>query len=100
MNRYERLKQLAEKRGMTIAEVERKLGYANGSIRRWANQVPAGDKLVQMADFFAVTPEYILEGDNYSLSKFNSRALNKYIEKLTDEEVNIIEDMIKRFGDK
>ena len=56
----ERIKLLCEKRGETLASLERKMDFGNGTIRRWDNATPSGDKLAKVADFFDVSVDYLL----------------------------------------
>ncbi|GHV17990.1 hypothetical protein FACS189425_05520 [Clostridia bacterium] len=56
----ERIQALVAAHSTTIAEVEREVGLANGSIRRWDNSIPSADKLGIVADFFRVSVDYLL----------------------------------------
>ncbi|MCF1614819.1 helix-turn-helix domain-containing protein [Tetragenococcus koreensis] len=56
----DRVKQLAEKRKMTIAELERKLNFSQGSISRWSKQSPSSERLNKVADYFDVSTDYLL----------------------------------------
>lgn len=40
MNTFQRIQYLANNKGMSIAELERKLNLSNGSIARWKNLLP------------------------------------------------------------
>lgn len=56
----ERIKILVNKKKMTIAELERKLDFSQGSISRWNKVVPGSDKIQKVADYFDVTTDYLL----------------------------------------
>lgn len=60
MNLTERIRQLCESKGETLASLERKMDFGNGTIRRWAKTSPSSDKLAKVADFFGVTTDYLL----------------------------------------
>lgn len=60
MTLSERIRQLCDAKGETLASLERKLDFGNGTIRRWGDTVPSGDKLVKVADFFNVSVDYLL----------------------------------------
>lgn len=62
MDIVERVRDLAEKNGHTIASVERELGFGQGSIRNWNKAAPSADKLYKAAQLFGVSMEYILTG--------------------------------------
>lgn len=59
----ERVRDLAEKNGHTIASVERELGFGQGSVRNWNKAAPSADKLYKVAQMFGVSMEYILMGE-------------------------------------
>lgn len=56
----ERVKKLANERKMTIAELERKLDFGQGSIRKWDKQSPSAERLNKVADYFEVSVDYLL----------------------------------------
>lgn len=59
----ETVQQLAQKHGYSIASLERKLGFSNGSIAKWDKQSPSADRLQQVADYFDVSVDYLLGRD-------------------------------------
>ena len=60
----ERINEFCEKRKMTVAELERVLGFGNSSIRKWSNQNPGIDKVEKVANYFDVSIDYLLERTN------------------------------------
>lgn len=60
MTLLDRIKQLCDAQGETLASLERKLDFGNGTIRRWGDTTPSGDKLVKVADYFHVSVDYLL----------------------------------------
>ncbi|MDO7871457.1 MAG: helix-turn-helix transcriptional regulator [Enterococcus casseliflavus] len=56
----ELVKKLANERKMTIAELERKLDFGQGSIRKWDKQSPSAERLNKVADYFDVSVDYLL----------------------------------------
>lgn len=65
MTLLDRIKQLCEQKGETLASLERRMDFGNGTIRRWGDTTPSGDKLAKVADFFNVSVDYLL-GRNVS----------------------------------
>lgn len=55
------VKLLCNKHGETLASLERKLIFGNGTIRKWDGATPSGDKLAKVADFFGVSIDYLLD---------------------------------------
>ncbi|WP_445448960.1 helix-turn-helix domain-containing protein [Enterococcus faecalis] len=64
MNTKDRIKQLATQRTITIAELERNLDIANGTIGKWDKQNPSIEPLKKLADYFGVTTDYLLGRTN------------------------------------
>ncbi|MFR3686205.1 MAG: helix-turn-helix domain-containing protein [Enterococcus sp.] len=56
----DRIKILLKERALTLAELERKLGFGNGSMSRWNKSTPSGDKIQKVADYFDVSTDYLL----------------------------------------
>ncbi len=57
---YERIKDLADQHHITIKELEEKLNFSNGSMRRWNIHTPSTDKLEKVAEHFDVSTDYLL----------------------------------------
>lgn len=60
MNLYEKIKELAAQKKMSIKQLEEHLGYGNGVIGRWKNSNPGIDKIQAVAKFFNVSVDYLL----------------------------------------
>lgn len=64
MDKYfaDRIDDLCKKRGITIKELERTLGFANGYIRNVSRKgfKPKIDRLNLLSEYFGVSPEYLL----------------------------------------
>lgn len=58
---YEKIKELAEKNGISIAALEKKLGIGNGTIRKWNEVSPTLENISKVARYFEVSIEYFLE---------------------------------------
>lgn len=59
----ERIATLCKKHGITFAGLEKSLGFANGSIAK-TNEKTQINRLKSIADFFGVTVDYLINGDN------------------------------------
>lgn len=60
MNFYERLKALCAERNTTIYALEKVVGMSKGSMIKWQNSSPSGDKLEKIASEFNVSVDYLL----------------------------------------
>ncbi|QBE95264.1 HTH-type transcriptional regulator Xre [Blautia producta] len=59
---YERIKELSKTKGISINQLEKKLGLSKGSLCRIDTNRPSVDKLQRIADYFGVTIEYLMTG--------------------------------------
>lgn len=57
---YENVKAIAERKGMTIAELERKAILANGAIGKWRTSSPNVDSLRRVAEILEVSVDKLL----------------------------------------
>lgn len=60
---YEKVKKLASKNGVSINQLEKDLGFSSSSISKWNNSDPTSSKLKQVAEYFGVTMDYLLEDE-------------------------------------
>ncbi|WP_414842173.1 helix-turn-helix domain-containing protein [Enterococcus saccharolyticus] len=63
MNPYEKIKELAKERKISIRELEKRLGYSNGYFSKWKSVSPNSDGLAKVADYFDVSVDYLLGRD-------------------------------------
>ena len=59
----ERIEALCKKKGVSFRKVELSLGFSNGILRSWEKKTPSADKLAAVADYFGVSMEYLLTGE-------------------------------------
>ena len=59
----DRVVALCTKEGITAAELEKKLFLANGSLDKWKKSKPRASTAAQVAEYFNVSIEYILFGE-------------------------------------
>lgn len=59
MSIIDRIKELANERNISLAELERRTGLSSGSITKWGKSSPYTDKLGKIADFFMVSTDYL-----------------------------------------
>lgn len=56
---YLRVKRLCEESQLSIAFLEKELGFGNGTIVRWKTASPTIDKIMEVARYFHVTVDYL-----------------------------------------
>lgn len=92
MSLVQKIKMLCDEKKISIAELERKLDFANSSIRKWDERTPGVDKIQKVADFFDVSTDYLLgrtdKRNYYDLTEKDQKDIQKQLEK-------IVEDMSK-----
>ena len=62
MQIVERIKKRCKEKGTTMGTLEKELGFANGSIRRWDERVPGIDRVSELANRLEVTIDWLLTG--------------------------------------
>lgn len=55
-----RIKDLCFEKAMSIAALEKQLGFGNGSVYRWDKNSPTIEKVAKVADYFNVSIDYLL----------------------------------------
>lgn len=63
MNSVERVKKLCKKNKIPISKLERDLGFSNGYIGQLRKGVFPDDRLAKIADYFGVSIEYLMTGE-------------------------------------
>ena len=58
-----KIKELCKEQGITLAELERRVGIASKSIFRWDERIPAVDKVIRVARILDTTVEELCKGD-------------------------------------
>ncbi|MBC1937146.1 helix-turn-helix transcriptional regulator [Listeria grandensis] len=91
MGVLQRVKKLASEKSMTIAELERKLDFSQGSVSRWNKQSPSSDRLKKVADYFDVSTDYLIgrtDKKYWDLSERESSDIAQQVEDI----INGMED--------
>lgn len=58
---YDKIKEVAKTKSLSIYRIERDLGFSNGSIRKWNNSTPSATSLKKVANYLNVTLDDLLE---------------------------------------
>ena len=101
MTVFDRVKLLANKQGISIVELEEKLGFGRNSLYSWKTKTPNGDRLTKVADFFGVSTDYLLgRTDNKNLlgdSKRQKPEIQSLAQKMDDvsqSDLEAVEDFL------
>ena len=81
---------LCKKHKITIAELERIIGFSHGSIPKMKNSTPKVDRLQKIADYFGVTVEYLITGKD--TEKVSTSGKSYYFD---DESAEIAQELFE-----
>lgn len=80
---FNRIQNLCGKTGITQTELEKQLGFGKGTISKWSGKtIPAADKLKKVADFFDVSMEYLMTGEEEEESYYADRETDELYEAI------------------
>lgn len=67
---YEKIKELADKRGISLTKLEEDLGYSRNTLYKLKSQKPNAERISEIADYFNVSTDYLLgRTDNPRIAK-------------------------------
>ena len=89
----DRIKDLCSKKNISIALLERRLNFANRTIRKWDNSPPSVEKFKKVADYFNISMEFLMEGKGRNVS---TEFIKKF-EELNLEQRDLIERLMENF---
>ena len=107
---YEKIKELADKRGISLTKLEEDLGYSRNTLYKLKSQKPNAERISEIADYFQVSTDYLLgRTDNPRIASdetiggYTSEDLCKMAENaktfdgkpLTEEDIDAIQNIIE-----
>lgn len=67
---FEKIKELAKKRGKSLGQVEEDLGYGRNTLYKIKNSTPNAERITEIAGYFHVSTDYLLgRTDNPAIAK-------------------------------
>lgn len=67
---FEKIKELAKKRGKSLGQVEEDLGYGRNTLYKIKNSTPNAERITEIASYFHVSTDYLLgRTDNPAIAK-------------------------------
>lgn len=106
----EKIKELAQKRGISLQKVAEDLGYSINYLYTLKEKTPKSDRLQEIADYFNVSTDYLLGrtdnpaiANNDTIAGYTSDDLRKMAENaktfdgkpLTEEDIDAIQNIIE-----
>jgi len=107
---FEKIKELCQKRGISINSLEETLGYSRNTIYSMKTKKPNAERISEIADYFHVSTDYLLgRTDNPAIANddtiagYTSDDLRKMAENaktfdgkpLTEEDIDAIQNIIE-----
>jgi len=90
MNAFDRLKKLCDEQGMSVNNLEEKLGIGRNSLYSWKKNIPKGSNLIKVADYFDVSTDYLLGRTDkkryYDLTEKDERDIQHELKKIINGE--------------
>lgn len=95
-----RVKELRAKKGLSMDELASELGVTKSRVNMWENNgtVPRMNVLIDLANHFNVTTDYLLGNDNTgNISHDNAKlsSIQRNLGKLNEEDLEKAEGMLK-----
>lgn len=95
MTLFERIEELRNSKGISQGKLEKELGFSNGSISKWKNSTPNPERLKKLADYFGVSVEYLMTGEETSGYYLNEETAKMAQEMFEDPDMRSLFDMKK-----
>ena len=107
---FEKVRELAKKQGLSLNQVEEKLGYSKNTLYSLKRQKVSSERLQEIADYFNVSTDYLLGrtdnpaiASNDTIAGYTSDDLRKMSENaktfdgkpLTEEDIDAIQNIIE-----
>lgn len=58
---YDKVKQLAEAKGLTIRELEQQAGFGNGTVGKWRDSTPSITRVLKVAEVLGISVSELLD---------------------------------------
>nr|DAO13591.1 MAG TPA: repressor protein [Caudoviricetes sp.] len=98
---YDRIKFLANKRKISLNQVEEQMGYSKNTLYKLKYQKPGAERLEQLADYFNVTTDYLLgrekaeEDPTQMMFRLNLDGFSEAEKEEMKEELTKFSEMLK-----
>lgn len=93
MTLFERIEELRNARRISQGKLEKELGFSNGSISKWKNSTPNPERLKKLADYFGVSVEYLMTGEEPNGYYLNEETAKRAQEMFEDPDMRSLFDM-------
>lgn len=73
MSLLDRIKTLCKEKGVSQSKMEKDIGISNGASSKWKNSSPSMEILQKLSNYFEVSIEYLMTGQNKSDNILNAK---------------------------
>lgn len=111
---FDRIKELCQKRGISLSKLEEALGYSRNTIYSMKTKKPNAERISEIADYFNVSTDYLLgrtdnpaiagdskeyiwKGKTLNVEEMASNVMMFGGRELTDEKKKIIQSIIEGY---
>lgn len=101
---FDRIKNLANSRGKSIVNVEADLGLSKNYLYKWKKSAPNSTKLIEVADYFNVSTDYLLGRTedptvtlNDEIDSMLDNAMTRDGKPLSKNDRDVIRNMIEAY---
>ena len=94
MTFYDRIIDLCVKTNINKTTLEKKLGFSQNSVNKWKTSTPSVKKVQQLADFFNVTPAYLMGFETDKPYEEKKAEVKSLVSDLTPEEIKKVQEYI------
>ncbi|WEB74446.1 helix-turn-helix domain-containing protein [Streptococcus anginosus] len=104
---YEKIKELADKHGISLMKLEEDLGYSRNTLYKLKSQKPNAERISEIADYFHASTDYLLgRTDNPKVASNSAQSevdLKKLAKEsffydghhLNDEDIDLISSLLE-----
>ncbi len=105
---FEKIKELSDKKGISINRLEEQLGFSRNTIYNMKTKKPNAERVAAIADYFNVSTDYLLgRTDNPRIAKDNDNSMTIDLKKdaeetfffdgheLNDEDIDLITSILE-----
>lgn len=101
MDMLKRIRILAAQKGVSVAQVEKECGFSKNSIIKWDKNMPSGDKILRVAQYFGVSSDYLMgneyaEESEYPEMYFSFLRSAKELD-LSEKDMSLLLEVARRF---
>ncbi len=86
---YDRIQTLCHENKTNFAQLERVLGFGNGTLHKWESATPGIDKVQAIADYFHISMEELLGRGIYKYSD-EAKKIAAQFDELPEEKKNLL----------